>query len=109
MADYSPTAVSVDGVATSSHSAASGDKLTDPGDRRWLRVTNGGGSSINLTITPPGTTGYNVANPAKVIAIANGASKLIPVLASYGDPADGGKVALAWSATTSVTFEYNRI
>jgi hypothetical protein len=109
MTDYDPAAVTVDGVAPSVHSAASGDKLTSPGDGRWLRIINGSGSSITCTITPPGTTSYNVDNPDKVFTVANGASRLVPVLRAYGDPADGGKVALAWSATSSVTFEYNRI
>lgn len=108
MADYPPDAVVHSGSAASSRSAASGDKLLDPGDRRLLRVTNGGGSSVTLTISVPGTTGYGVANPAKTVTVPASATRYIPVLAAYGNPADGGKVALAWSATTSVTFEYTR-
>ncbi|MDF5758616.1 hypothetical protein [Spongiactinospora sp. TRM90649] len=108
MADYAPQAVTVDGLVATARTAAGGDKLTDPGDRREIRVTNGGGAPITLTITPPGSTDYGVANPAKVFTITNATSRRIPVLAAYGDPADGGKVALTWSATTSVTFEYTR-
>ena len=108
MADYAPDGVAIDGTTAAVRTAASGDKLTDPGDNRNLRVTNGGGAPITLTITPPGTTQYNVANPTKVITITNATSKYIPIPAMYGNPADGGKVALTWSATTSVTFEYTR-
>ena len=69
---------------------------------------NGGGAPITLTITPPGVTSYGVDNPEKEFTITNATARRIPILAAYGDPADGGKVALAWSATTSVTFEYTR-
>lgn len=106
MADYSSEAVTHAGTTPTSRSAAAGDKLTTPATGKFLRVTNGGGASITLTINPPGDTSYGVANPDKVITIANGVTKYIAVLPVYGDPADGGKVSLAWSATTSVTFEY---
>jgi hypothetical protein len=109
MTDYSPKAVTADGVAPTANTAASGDKLLDAGDRRWLRVINGGGSSITVTITPPGLTGYGEANPDKVITVPNGASRSFLVPAAYADPSDSYKVALAWSATTSVTFEYWRL
>lgn len=108
MADYTSEAVTHAGIVPTVRTAAAGDKLTDPGAGRVLRVTNGGGASITLTITPPGNTSYGVANPAKVITIANGVTKYISVLAEYGNQADAGKVALTWSATTSVTFEYVR-
>lgn len=108
MADYSPDGVAVDGVAANVRTAAAGDKLTNPGDRTLLRVTNGGASPVTLTITPPGSTAYGVTNPVKTFTVPNGAHRYIPVLAVYGNPADGGKVSLSWSATASVTFEYTR-
>ncbi|ROO82579.1 hypothetical protein EDD29_0059 [Actinocorallia herbida] len=108
MADYLPESISHAGIAATSRSAAAGDKLVDPGDGRFLRVNNASVSSITLTITPPGTTGYGVANPAKVFTIAAGATRYLKVLRAYGDPSDAYKVALAWSATASVTFDYLR-
>lgn len=108
MTDYAPEALGVAGTAPTSRSAASGDKLTDPGDHRFLRVNNGGGAPITVTITPPGSTAYGVANPNQVFTVTNATTKYIPVRADYGNPADAGKVALTWSATTSVTFEYMR-
>ena len=104
-----PTAITVDGVAPVINVAASGDKISGAGDRVFVNVANGGGSPMTLTITPPGNTGYNVANPAKVITITNGTQKDIPVLAAYGDPADSSLVTLVWSATTSVTWSVRRI
>lgn len=108
MADYAPESVGIGGLTATVRTAAAGDKLTSPGDHCQLRVTNGGGSPITVTITPPGTTAYDVANPTKVITVTNATSKYIPIPALYGNPADSGKVALTWSATTSVTFEYTR-
>lgn len=108
MADYAPEGLSIDGTTPTVRTAASGDKLTDPGDGRVLRVINGGGAPITVTITPTGFTSYNVANPAKAISVTNATAKMIPIPALYGNPADSGKVALTWSATASVTFEYTR-
>ena len=108
MADYAPEGISIDGTTPTARSAASGDKLTDPGDGRMIRVINGSGAPITLTITPSGLTSYNVANPTKVVTITNGTAKMIPVVAAYGVPTDAGKVALTWSATATVTFEYTR-
>lgn len=109
MTDYAPKAITTDGVAPTVNNAASGDKLTGPGERRWLNVKNGGGASVTLTIDPAGKTAYGVDNPAKTFTVPAAGEMDIPVLAAYGDPADGGKVALAWSATASVTFAYKRI
>ena len=108
MADYAPEGISIDGTTPTVRSAASGDKLTDPGDGRMIRVINGSGAPITLTITPSGLTSYNVANPTKVITITNATSKMIPIPAAYGVPTDAGKVALTWSATATITFEYTR-
>jgi hypothetical protein len=109
MTDYSPVAVTADGVAPVPHNAASGDKLLDAGDRRWLRIINGSGSSITCTVSPPGLTGYGEANPDKVITVPTTASRSCLIPAAYADPSDSYKVALTWSATTSVTFEYWRL
>lgn len=103
-----PTAITVDGVVPVSNVAASGDKISGAGDSVFVSVTNGGGSPITLTITPTGNTSYNVALPAKVFTIANGATKDCPVYASYANPADG-LVTLVWSATTSVTWAVKTI
>lgn len=108
MADYSPDAVVHSGTAASVRNAAAGDKLLDPGDHRVCRVTNGGGAPITLTITVPGTTNYGANKPVKTVSVTNGTSRYVPILAEYGDPLDAGKVALSWSATTNVTFEYTR-
>lgn len=108
MTDYAPDSVQIGGTTANIRSAASGDKLTLSGDHSILRVNNGSGAPITLTITPPGTTAYGVANPAKVVTITNGTAKYIPIPSTLADPSDAGKVALAWSATATITFEYTR-
>lgn len=104
-----PKAVTTDGVAPQINNAASGDKVTNPGKGVWVNVRNGSGASITLTITPPGKTGYGVTNPAKVFTIAASGEMDIAMLAAYGDPADSGRVAFAWSSTTTVTWAAKRI
>lgn len=102
MATYTAEAMTVAGTALTSRSAASGDKIV-PDDNLFLIVTNGGGSSINLTVTVSGNNSYGEANPDPVRAIANGATKAVKLLREWADPADG-LIALTWSATTSVTY-----
>ena len=109
MADRSAQAITLNGITPTAHAAASGDKLVAPGDRKILTVTNGGESSVTLTIAVPGNTTYGVAAPDKTFSIGAGATMAIPALGLYGDPEDAGKAALSWSATTSVTFTYTRV
>lgn len=108
MADYAPDSIQIGGTTATVRSAGAGDKLTGPSDHSQLRVTNGAGAPITLTITVPGTTLYGETNPTKVITITNATSKYIPIPALYGNPADVGKVTLTWSSTTTITFEYTR-
>lgn len=109
MTDYSPKAITVDGVAPTINNAAAGDKLLGASDRSFLNVNNGSGVSVTLTITVPGSTGYNVTNPVKTFTIGAGTQMDIPILAAYSNPADQNRVALSWSATTTVTHSYKRI
>jgi hypothetical protein len=104
-----PKGITVDGVSATPNPAAAGDKVTHPGKGVFLTVKNGAGSSMTLTITPPGKTGYGVDNPAKVWTIPATGEMDIPMLAGYGDPADAGRVALVWSSTTTVTWAAKRI
>ncbi|MGH3375984.1 MAG: hypothetical protein ACRDP6_14695 [Actinoallomurus sp.] len=104
-----PKGITADGVSATYNAAAAGDKVTNPGKGVFLTVKNGAGTSMTLTITPPGKTGYGVANPAKVFTIPATSDMDIPMLPEYGDPADSGRVALTWSSTTTVTWAAKRI
>lgn len=69
--------------------------------RTFLIVANASGSSVNVTITTPGTVDGN-AIADLVVAVAAGATKYIGVLnpAVY---ASAGIATVTFSATTSVT------
>lgn len=91
-------------VLTVATASGGGDRVS-PGTR--LHIINGGGASINCTITTTAKA-RDLAAPNRVRAVPNGtfpancvAIDLPPDL--YTDASDG-LVGLAWSATTSVTF-----
>lgn len=109
MTTYAPVAITVDGVAATYNNAAAGDKVSGAGDRVFVTVKNGAGSSMTLTLSPSGNTAYNVANPTKVITIAANGEKDIPILAAYANPSDSNLVAFTWSSTTTVTWAAKRI
>lgn len=108
MATYSAQAITTDGLVATARTAASGDKIT-PDTNVILRVTNGSGADVDLTIAAYGNTRYGSANAAKVITIATSTTKAIPVgFPEYVNPADG-LIALSWESTTSVTFTVERV
>ncbi|KAB8186864.1 hypothetical protein FH608_046075 [Nonomuraea phyllanthi] len=108
MATYSAQAITTDGLVATSRTAASGDKIT-PDRNVILRVTNGAGADVDLTITVHGTSAYGSDLPDKVITIAAAATKVIPLsFNEYISPTDG-LIALGWESTTSVTFTVERI
>lgn len=109
MATVSVAAITRDGVALEYENASAGGDKVKPGDRAFLLVRNGSGSSLTVTITGAGETSYGVANPDKTVTVAAGADEAIPLLAAYGNPDDGGLAAIGWSATTTVTFVALRI
>lgn len=107
MATYSADAITGDGDVPTIRTAASGDKIT-PDNNLFIRVTNGAGTDVDLTIAVPGNTSYGEANPDKVITITAGATAPIRLYPTYADPSDG-LIALSWESTTSVTFTVERV
>src|SRR5688500_167062 len=89
--------------AVPAYSAANADghSVVNSG-RTLLHVKNGGGSSINVTIQTPGSVD-GLALPDKVIAVANGAEKIIGKLATNVYNQADGTVNVDFSAVTSVT------
>ncbi|MFI7630271.1 hypothetical protein [Microbispora rosea] len=102
MATHGPQVAVVDGAAITMHSAAAGDKVSGIKKPTRMLVVNGG-STVTLTIDPPGNTSYGVANPAKTYTIPAGTFSLL-LQPTYRDPADGNLISLTWSSTTSVTW-----
>ena len=102
MATLAIQQASPSGLALSAAAAAGGGDQYPNNGKTLLKVINGDGSSINVTITPSNTVnGYTIA--PIVVAVAGGATKY---LGPY-DPAyfnnSSGRVAVTYSAVTSVT------
>lgn len=92
-------------AATMSGPTVDGD-IVDAGNGTWLTVTNGSGSPINVTIQNPQTyEGLDVAD--RVVSVAAGATKDIPVTPMFKQPTDAsvgpGRALVDYSAVTSVT------
>lgn len=100
------------GTATTPAAAsAGGDSVANPRGNTILRVINGGGGSINVTLA----AGANPTRPAdgvfpamtlaaNLVAVGAGATKLIgPIPTAYND--SGGNVQITYSGVTSVTVE----
>lgn len=105
MAKLTYVTPSIGGTAAAPVAASGGGDTVAPGNNSFIRVTNGGGSSINVTVAVPGNTKYGQAQPDVVVAVAAGVAKLIGVLpADLADPSDG-LVHITYSSVTSVTVE----
>ncbi|GAW54741.1 hypothetical protein [Nocardioides sp. PD653] len=92
------------GQAITMAAASGGGDKVDAGDHTALLVTNGGGSSINVTVAVPGNTKYGAAEPDIVVAVAAGATKLIgPLPTDLEDTTTDRLVAVTYSGVTSVT------
>ena len=109
MAALTPIAPAIAGVAFSPASAGgSGDTFANPTGSLLLYVSNGSGSSINVTVAAQSTSRPADAQwPAmtlgdNVVAVGAGAAKLIgPIPTAFNN--DSGSVEVAYSSATSVT------
>lgn len=89
--------------------ANGGGDTTNPDDRVFLLVKNGGGAPINVTITVAGTS-FEQANPDVVVSVPNGGEKFIGPLNDGVTGSDTfGVVLIAYSAVTSVTVAAVRV
>lgn len=73
-----------------------------------LIVNNGGGSSINVTISDPGATPMGNAGSALAQAVANGTFGVFRIPSSAVNSSTG-VATVTYSATTSVTAELYRL
>lgn len=77
----------------------------DIGDRGvLLQVINGGGGSINVTISDPNTTAVGNPGTTSAQAVANGADRWFRILPAHVNPSTG-VATVAYSGTTSVTYK----
>lgn len=103
------------GVAPSPASASGGgDTVANPRGDVLLRVINGGGSSINVTVTPPASAVRpadgsfpQMTLAANVVAVPAGASRIIGPFPPMFNNANGN-LDVTYSSVTSVTVEAMR-
>lgn len=104
MSALSFTQSKLGGVAVAFVAASSGGDTVPAADHGTLLVNNASGSSINVTLTPPGKTRYGVAQPAVVVPVPAGSIVAIgpfdPTLADY---TTDGRIHITYSAVGSVT------
>ncbi|MGE4164085.1 MAG: hypothetical protein AB7G23_20350 [Vicinamibacterales bacterium] len=89
------------GAAITFTSAAGGGDTLAGGQGVHLHVINGDGSPINVTITTPDVVDGDLAVADRVIAVAAGAHRIIPIPRRYNN--GSGIASVAYSAVTSVT------
>lgn len=108
MAAMTVTRVAGNTKVTSAPAAvASSDTLTasDIGTNGvLLRVNNGGGAPINVTVSDPGSTGVGNAGTPAAQAVANGTAGWFRILPGNVNISTG-LATVSYSATTSVTYE----
>ena len=96
------TKVSVAGAAVSASDTISAADIGTSGV--LLNVINGGGGSINVTISDPGTTTVGNVGTTTAQAVANGTDGWFRILPGHVN-ASTGVATVAYSGTTSVTYK----
>ena len=87
--------------------AAGGDEYANEG-RTYLHVKNGGGAPITVTVTPTASVTDDpqfgrIVPAARAFTVTNGAERILPFFAPGGYNNANGRVAVTYSAVTSVT------
>jgi len=110
MAIRTAQAITVNGVAPVYHAATpnTGDQVL-AGERIWIHVRNGGGSSSTVTISGAGATSYGEPMPDKQYTVPAGEELLIPLLPEFGNPEDGRLATFVCNPAADVTFAALRI
>lgn len=94
--------VSVNGNAVSSSDTIAASDIGQNGV--LINVINGGGSSINVTISDPGSTAVGNAGTTTPQAVANGTDGWFRILPGHVNPATG-LATISYSGTTTVTYK----
>lgn len=108
MARSTPTTQNItdDGLTAAMAAPNSDGDVADCGGGTFATVLNGSGSPITVTVQTPGTS-HGLAIADRVMTIAAGASRDIPLKSYYKQPADAvtgpGQCLIDYSAVASVT------
>ena len=103
MALLTATTPAVTGTVVTGAAVSSSDTISGNYAGGYLVVTNGSGSSINVTVTDPGHTPLGNTGTQAAVAIANGATKAIKLTSAMVSSATN-LITVAFSATTTVTY-----
>lgn len=108
MSTYTPVSPAISGSAFAPAAVSASDSFPNPRGNAFLYVKNGSGGSINVTLVAQSTSrpadgsfpAMTLSN--NVVAVANGAEKIIgPIPSAFND--GNGNVTVQYSGTTSVT------
>lgn len=107
------TAVSVTTSATNVAASAASTPATisasDIGNKGCLlNIINGSGSSINVTLSDPGTTAVGNAGTTTAQAVANSADRWFKILPGHVNSSTG-VATVTLSSATSVTYKLIRL
>jgi hypothetical protein len=102
MALLTSTTATYAGALVTYVAAAAGGDTVQYTPNTELRVKNGSGSPITVTVAIPGNTEFGQAAPDVPISIAAGAERAIALRPGMVDPATG-LISVTYSAATSVT------
>lgn len=108
MATLTPSAVLAAGTLEAPAAASGGGDKCPPLANSWVEVTNGGGSSITVTV-PSYAAVRGQAAADRTVTIAAGATKKIPLYADLNTNPSDGLAAITYSGVTSVTVAAYRI
>lgn len=89
------------GTAITYSPAAAGGDTINPGDRSELRVKNGSGGAITVTIVVPGNTRWGLPEPDVTASVPAGAEWAFGPFPT--ELASSGVVSITYSGTTSLT------
>lgn len=109
MATLTAQAIGLAGTNPTYASAAAGGDKVSPGDRSFIHVKNGGGSSVTVTLTATASVrGQTVGNVT--VSVPAAGERMVGPLTSdlLAGPTDG-LVAVGYSSATSVTIASLRI
>ena len=102
MAALTTQAVPSTGLSATANAAAGGGDTFPFGS--IIRVFNGGGAPITVTMVTPGVVDGDLAVANRDVTVTNATAKFIRPTVDYRDP-DTGLVSLTYSGVTSVTVE----
>lgn len=102
MATLTPQQVTTAGLAAAFVAAAGGGDKAHPGATSILRVKNGSGGSINVTLDSVRPSDYGT-DVDVVVAVAAGAEKDILLSPASRFAGPDGLVSIAYSGVTDVT------